>query len=61
MPALLERDQWCLWASNGQDWHLMDQALERGSLEAKAESLRRLFTNRKFIVIYGCDKPGTRQ
>jgi hypothetical protein len=62
MPAIAERekDLWCLWASNGSDWSLMDKGPERQPLELKAKSLQTLFTNRRFAVVYGPDKPGRR-
>ena len=38
----------------------MDKGPERLPLELKAKSLQRLFTNRRFAVVYGPDKPGRR-
>jgi hypothetical protein len=62
MPAIAERekDLWCLWASTDSDWSLMDKGPERQPLELKARSLQRLFTNRRFAVVYGPEKPGRR-
>jgi hypothetical protein len=62
MPAVLDRehDVWCLWASTNNDWTLMDKGPERQPLELKARSLQLLFTNRRFAVVYGPEKPGRR-
>jgi hypothetical protein len=38
----------------------MDKGPERQPLELKARSLQRLFTNRRFAVVYGPEKPGRR-
>jgi hypothetical protein len=62
MPAVLDRehDVWCLWASTDSGWSLMDKGPERQPLELKARSLQRLFTNRRFAVVHGPEKPGGR-
>jgi hypothetical protein len=62
MPAVLDRehDLWCLWASTDNGWSLMDKNPERQPLELKARSLQLLFTNRRFAVVYGPEKPGRR-
>jgi len=62
--ATLDREFWCLWASNGHEWHLLDEDVDpaaRQKLEQKAEGLRMLFANRKFAVALGPDKPGSKR
>lgn len=62
MPATLSRESaYSLWASSppgepGQ-WHHQDTGTDYDQLELKAKGLRRLFTNRRFVVVQGLEPP----
>ena len=61
MPAVLSKDNvWTLWSSSmpGEppSWHHQDTGA-KDALERKALSLRRLFTNRRFLVVPGLEPP----
>jgi hypothetical protein len=63
MPAVLEATAnrmpvYSLWSRAGQRWHHMDTSHSEAELRLKAESLRRLFTNRQFLVVSGTMMPG---
>lgn len=58
MTATLTRDQvWSLWSNVDGKWHHMDTSSDEAALRLKAESLRRLFTNRRFRVVTGASMP----
>jgi hypothetical protein len=58
MPAVLTKDaEWTLWAQGPGGWSWMDSGPSRDALERKAAGLRALFTNRRFVVCLGRDKP----
>ena len=58
MPATLTRDQvWSLWSYGNGKWHHMDTSTDEAAIRLKAESLRRLFTNRRFRVVTGASMP----
>jgi hypothetical protein len=58
MPATLSRDKvWSLWSRVDGKWHHMATDNDESRLRFKAESLRRLFTNRQFIVVPGASMP----
>lgn len=47
-----------LWSHSGTRWHHMDTSHSEAELRLKAESLRRVFTNRRFLVVPGTMMPG---
>jgi hypothetical protein len=54
MPALLDRPSqnvWSLWSWVDGCYHHMDTSNDEAAIRLKAESLRRLFTNRRFRVV----------
>ena len=54
MPATMTRDQvWSLWSWVDNGWHHMATSSDEAALRLQAESLRRLFTNRRFRVVGG--------
>jgi hypothetical protein len=60
MPALLDRPSqnvWSLWSHGNGKWHHMDTSNDEAAIRLKAESLRRLFTNRRFRVVGGASMP----
>jgi hypothetical protein len=57
MSALLERNVWSLWSHGNGKWHHMDTSTDEAAIRLKAESLRRLFTNRRFRVVTGASMP----
>ena len=58
MPATMIRDQvWSLWSWVGDSWHHMATSSDEAAIRLKAESLRRLFTNRRFRVVGGASMP----
>lgn len=62
MPATLSRESaYSLWASSPpgepSQWHHQDTSSDPDQLELKARGLRRLFTNRRFIVVLGLEPP----
>ena len=60
MPALLDRPSqnvWSLWSHGNGKWHHMDTSNDEAAIRLKAESLRRLFTNRRFRVVSGTSMP----
>lgn len=60
MPALLDRPShsvWSLWSHVNGKWHHLDTSKDEAALRLKAESLRRLFTNRRFLVVSGASMP----
>ena len=60
MPALLDRPNqnvWSLWSwVDGRYCH-MDTSTDEAAIRLKAESLRRIFTNRRFRVVKGASMP----
>ena len=61
MPAVLDRPNnnvWSLWSNVDGHWHHMATSQDEDALRLKAESLRRLFTNRRFLVVTGASMPG---
>jgi hypothetical protein len=59
MPALLDRPNqnvWSLW-SWVDGGTTMDTSNDEAAIRLKAESLRRLFTNRRFRVVGGASMP----
>lgn len=57
MPALLDHSVWSLWSQVDGKWHHMATSKDRAELSLKAEMLRRLFTNRRFLVVEGASMP----
>lgn len=58
MPATLTKDQvWSLWSNVDGRYHHMATSVDEAALRLKAESLRRLFTNRRFRVVTGASMP----
>ena len=60
MPALLDRptqNVWSLWSWVDGRYHHMDTSADEAAIRLKAESLRRLFTNRRFRVVGGASMP----
>jgi hypothetical protein len=60
MPALLDRPNqnvWSLWSWVDGCYHHMDTSTDEAAIRLKAESLRRLFTNRRFRVVGGASMP----
>jgi len=63
MPAVLEATAnrlpvFSLWSRSDNHWHHMDTSHSEAELRLKAESLRRIFTNRSFLVVPGTMMPG---
>ena len=61
MPALLERPDpksvFSLWTKTDNGWHHLDTSKDRTALHLKAESLKRLFTNKQFLIVSGASSP----
>ena len=58
MPALMTKDNvWSLWSWVGGSWHHMATSADEAALRLQAESLRRLFTSRRFRVVGGASMP----
>lgn len=60
MPALLDRPNqnvWSLWSHVNGKYHHMDTSADEAAIRLKAESLRRIFTNRRFRVVGGASMP----
>jgi hypothetical protein len=59
MPATMTRDNvWSLWAwADNGSWHHMATSGDEAALRLQAESLRRLFTSRRFRVVGGASMP----
>jgi hypothetical protein len=58
MPATMTRDNvWSLWSWVGGSWHHMATSSDEAALRLQAESLRRLFTSRRFRVVGGASMP----
>ena len=60
MPALLDRPNqnvWSLWSWVDGRYHHMDTSTDEAAIRLKAESLRRIFTNRRFRVVGGASMP----
>jgi hypothetical protein len=60
MPALLDRPNqnvWSLWSWVDGQWHHMDTSNDEAAIRLKAESLRRIFINRRFRVVGGASMP----
>jgi hypothetical protein len=60
MPALLDRPNqnvWSLWSYVNGKYHHMDTSTDEAAIRLKAESLRRIFTNRRFRVVGGASMP----
>jgi hypothetical protein len=60
MPALLDRPNqnvWSLWSWVDGKYHHMDTSTDEAAIRLKAESLRRIFTNRRFRVVGGASMP----
>ena len=56
--AVLDRPGFSLWSRQDSQWHLLDTSANEAELRLKAESLRRLFTTRQFLVLHGTKMPG---
>jgi len=56
--AVLDRPGFSLWSRQGAEWHLLDTSTNEAELRLKAESLRKLFTTRQFLVLHGTTMPG---
>jgi hypothetical protein len=65
MPVTIDPDFWSLWASDPMPasmpwkWHHQATDIDRGVLEDKAKPLRKLFTNRKFVIVRGTEPPSS--
>jgi hypothetical protein len=57
MSALLDRSVWSLWSKVDGEWYHMATSKDHADLSLKAERLRRLFTNRRFLVVEGASMP----
>ena len=63
MPAVLSKDYdngpkvFSLWARAGADWHHLDTASDESVLHLNAESLKKLFTTKQFLIIPGASAP----
>jgi hypothetical protein len=55
--AVLERPGFSLWSRQNAEWFLLDTSANEAELRLKAESLRRLFTTRQFLVLHGTTMP----
>ena len=63
MPATLEATSnrlpiYSLWSRSGARWCQLDTSHSEAELRLKAESLRRLFTTKQFLVVPGTMMPG---
>jgi len=63
MPAVLsnnlrtEDSVFSLWASADNGWHHLDTNADESVLRRKVESLKVLFTNKKFVIVPGASSP----
>jgi len=59
MPAVLSTEDYVfsLWANAGNGWHHLDTSTDESVLRFKAESLKTLFTNKKFLIVPGASSP----
>ena len=57
MPATLDCNVWSLWSNVDGKWHHMATSKDHAELSLKAQMLRRLFTNRRFLVVEGASMP----
>jgi hypothetical protein len=58
MAATMTRDKvWSLWSWVDNGWHHMATSNDEAALRLQAESLRRLFTSRRFRVVGGASMP----
>jgi len=63
MPAVLsnnlrtEDSVFSLWASADNGWHHLDTNPDESVLRLKVESLKVLFTNKKFVIVPGASSP----
>ena len=63
MPAVLsnnlrtEDSVFSLWASADNGWHHLDTSTDESVLRRKVESLKVLFTNKKFVIVPGTSSP----
>lgn len=55
--AVLDRNVWSLWSKVDGKWFHMATDNDEAALHLKAESLRRVFANRQFIVVPGASMP----
>lgn len=56
--AVLDRPGFSLWSRQGSQWHLLDTSANEAELRLKAESLRKIFSTRQFLVLHGTTMPG---
>ena len=57
--AVLDRTPaFSLWSRAEGRWHHLDTSPNEAELRLKAESLRRIFINRQFLVLHGTAMPG---
>ena len=59
MPAVLstEHSVFSLWANADNGWHHLDTDPDESVLRRKVESLKVLFTNKKFLIVPGASSP----